>query len=349
MKFKAPQLFRAVSRPVFFLFLVSGVLCPVSLRAQAQVQSYAQLLTAIRQTRHDSQARIETAVRQEKVREAWETGKLIQEHILLNKDRAEYGKKVMERLASDLGTSERELNYMVEFAREYPIAPTSAQLSWGHYRDLLAINDAKQRDEIAKEAAENKWPLEEMRQQMRKKKLSAERSTLPAKLPEVKPGKIGARAVIELNGKHYEDLGFSFYKETSKPVQTPPLEDLYTYHAQVTEVYDGDTFHALVDFGFGTVLEQRFRLRQLDAPEIPSSEGQEAKAVLQKALSRAKGPILIKVSKSDDQYGRYLVDVFIAAKFSESDSEGRSRMGENYRSINQELLDSGVFTVRGDA
>ena len=88
----------------------------------------------------------------------------------------------------------------------------------------------------------------------------------------------------------------------------------------------------MINLGFGVLLEQRLRLRQLDAPEIISSEGKEAKAVLEKILQRSRGPMVIKVSKGDDQYGRYLVDVWI-----------------NGKNIAQELLDSGLFTVRGDA
>ena len=42
-----------------------------------------------------------------------------------------------------------------------------------------------------------------------------------------------------------------------------------------------------------------------------TTEGQQAKKVLQKVLNRAKGSIVIKVSKTDDQYGRYLVDTWV--------------------------------------
>lgn len=77
--------------------------------ALQEVKTYDQLVHAIRDVRNASQARVEQAVEQEKVREAWETGKLIQEHILLNKARADYGKQVLVKLAADLGTSDTEL------------------------------------------------------------------------------------------------------------------------------------------------------------------------------------------------------------------------------------------------
>ncbi|MDD5217693.1 MAG: DUF1016 N-terminal domain-containing protein [Candidatus Omnitrophica bacterium] len=107
------------------------------------VETYDQLLSAIRQTRADSQSRIESAAEQEKVREAWETGKLIDEHVLRHQERADYGGQVIQRLSQDLGTGKRELYYMLQFARMYqnvPIVTVPSQLSWAHYRELLAVN-----------------------------------------------------------------------------------------------------------------------------------------------------------------------------------------------------------------
>jgi hypothetical protein len=71
---------------------------------------------AICQTRAASAQRIETLVEQEKVREAWEIGQLIDEHVLQHKERAAYGEQVIIRLAKDLGSSETELKYMLQFA-----------------------------------------------------------------------------------------------------------------------------------------------------------------------------------------------------------------------------------------
>ena len=77
-------------------------------------QTYEQLVHAIRVARVSSRQRIEQVVRQEKVREAWETGKLIDEHILLHKKRADYGKQVLARLANDLESSQAKDNLITE-------------------------------------------------------------------------------------------------------------------------------------------------------------------------------------------------------------------------------------------
>ncbi len=92
-------------------------------QALPEVGTYDQLVAAIRKARAASQARVEQAVQQEKVRECWETGKLIDEHVLQHKERADYGAQVLERLSTDLGTSRTELSYMLQFARAYPIFP----------------------------------------------------------------------------------------------------------------------------------------------------------------------------------------------------------------------------------
>ncbi|GEM_PF-5317229 len=129
MPFKSPKFF--LNNFLFSFLLI--FLLPCQGFAAPGVATYDGLLQAIRETRAASEARITAAVDEEKVREAWETGKLIEEHILLHKERADYGRQVIERLAKDLGMSRSELNRMVEFARAYPIRAPARKLSWSHY------------------------------------------------------------------------------------------------------------------------------------------------------------------------------------------------------------------------
>ena len=322
---------------LYLIFLSALLFSPPTFAfpQETSVQTYDQLVSAIREVRHASQQRIERTVEQEKVREAWETGKLIQEHILLNQERAEYGQEVMVRLGKDLGISKTELNYMREFVRTYPsIDRVPGQLPWSHIQTLLSINDEKERQAVAEKARENQWTQDDLRDEVRRRTgPSASRLPLPA-LPEIKPGKIGAMTLREINGKKYYDLGFSIYVEVKG--KTPEQNnsqagELYTYNAEVAEIIDGDTFHARIDLGLGTMTKQGLRLRRLDAPELVSAEGKQARAVLEKILMRDKGRIVIKTSKGDDQFGRYLVDIWISGK-----------------SIEQDLLDSGFFEIRTD-
>lgn len=62
----------------------------------------------------------------QQIEQAWtrtyhETGRLINEHILRNKDRAGYGAKVFDKLSADTGISKRTLHECAQFHRCFPI------------------------------------------------------------------------------------------------------------------------------------------------------------------------------------------------------------------------------------
>jgi len=331
---------------LFLAFAVSPSAFPAP-AAQPVVQTYDELLHAIREVRSSSQVRIEAAVEAEKVREAWETGKLIDEHILLHKERAEYGKQVLDRLAKDLGTSQTELSFMLQFARAYPIHWPANKLSWSHYQALLSLNDPKERDEVTKEALEKSWNRDQVREEVRRRQARAGvRSEEPEPLTVSRPGKTYTYRVVKavvgpLTGQLVLDLGFSNYFQPEKITQFKEGEivtwergnlkrisgepgELFTYTIYVTQVIDGDTLRAVVDLGFKFSTVQTLRLRGLDAPEIESTDGREAKAFLEKQLTQNGAPVLIKTVKSD-KYDRYLADVWV---------------GETY--VNQKLIDKGL-------
>ena len=285
---------------------------------------YSELLKQVRRTLAQGRERAADAVEREKVRTSWETGKLIHEHILLNQERAEYGAQVIRKLSKDLGISDRELRYMVEFARTYPIWRTSAKLTWGHIQSLLAVNDDKKREVLAKRAVKEKWSLEETRREIRKLR-TAKQITLnefPSSAPlEAKRGTLHTYKIVlaklgPWQGKPVIDLGFSNYFRPSgnflfkeneiikwnpvgvrsprpkKSRETPPLQilkdaadsDLFTYKVYVDEVTDGDTIWVLIDLGLGVFTKQQLRLRGLDCPEIATRAGQAAKAFVERSL-----------------------------------------------------------------
>ncbi len=356
-----------------------------SFAAQPSVATYDQLLSAIRETRAASQVRIEQAVDQEKVREAWETGKLIDEHILLHKERANYGEQVMKRLSKDLSTNDRELYYMREFYRAYSISLPGAKLSWSHYKALLDVKKTEEREEMKAEAVQNNWTRDQVRAEVRRRNSSSGSPERPLEKLAAKQGKPGTYRIVKAEagpdkGELVIDLGFSNYfrfGDMSKfkegdLVQAAPLktlkpgmvsyqftkqdkisaagtsqdESLFTYKAYVTEVIDGDTFDAVVDLGFAISTKQKLRLRGLDAPEIISAEGREAKAFLEKHFAQTHNEILIKTSKSD-KYDRYLVDVWYAPARDDKISAGRTQAtGLEY--LNQALLDAGLAILVED-
>jgi micrococcal nuclease len=331
----------------FFAVTLSLFAFSQTLAALPEVKTYGQLVTAIRQTRTATTVRIEQAVDREKIREAWETGKLIEEHVLQHKERADYDRQVIERLAGDLQISASELYRMLKFAKTYPILARAPELSWSHIRELLSIEDESERERLLKSAQKNHWSRDELRNEIRKTG-----KVLPAAaLTPSHPGKPYTYKIIRATKEPFKDklavdLGFSNYHRPKsvnkfkegdivtlqsgklKKLETSRPADLYTYKIDLVELIDGDTLTAVIDLGFDIATVQTLRLRGLDAPEIISREGKEAKAFVEKQITGKQ--VLIKTVKSD-KYDRYLADVFVNGEY-----------------LNQKLLEQGLAVLMED-
>src|SRR5882757_3218508 len=61
-----------------------------------------------------------------------ETGRLINEHVLLFRDRADYGAKTYVKLEKDTGINIRTLRQCAQFHRFFPIRSARSELSWAH-------------------------------------------------------------------------------------------------------------------------------------------------------------------------------------------------------------------------
>ena len=83
---------------------------------------------------------------------------------------------------------------------------------------------------------------------------------------------------------------------------------LFTYAAQIIDVYVGDTVHLDIDLGFHTWRRgERYRLARINAPELKTAAGPASRDALTKRLAEAKS-ITAATSKADN-YGRYLVEL----------------------------------------
>lgn len=249
---------------------------------------------------------------------------------------------------------------MVQFAKAYPISPAPGKLSWSHYKELLSINDDNQRREVAEQAVKEHWTQKRTRAEVRKRQKKESRQPKDKPL-EARPGKPGTYRIVtatagEHKGELVIDLGFSNYymtassfgnlkdrdvvtlssstakdgveayeiKQSLPKGKFNPDDMLFTYKADVFNVTDGDTFEAVIDLGFGFSTSQKLRLRGLDAPEILSADGKQAREWMVKQFARAGNHVLIKTVKSD-KYDRYLADVWA---------------GDTY--LNQKLIDEGL-------
>jgi micrococcal nuclease len=89
---------------------------------------------------------------------------------------------------------------------------------------------------------------------------------------------------------------------------------IYIYKAELIRVVDGDTVDLIIDLGFDTSRKERFRLYGIDAPEMRTEAGKEAKAwlweVLQPLESIYVQTIQLSTKAKRDKYGRFLAVLY---------------------------------------
>ena len=264
-----------------------------------------------------------------------ETGRLINEHILRNKDRADYGAKVFTRLAEDTGTNKRTLEQCAQFQRYFPIASGRSQLGWAHYRLLCQVDNEAQRQTLMAETIKRHWTSTELETRVRALNAidvtpdSDSFGVSPApKLLTPKRGKVGVCKVIAVDGGLVVDLGFASYLDlpgdternagdfvkfaaaghlTPSPAATKA--DLFTYHAAVLKVVDGDTLWVKIYLRPGQWVKHKLRLRDLDCPEMSTPEGKAANRFVDALVAGATA--MTVCTTKPDKYDRYLADVFL--------------------------------------
>ncbi len=120
-----------------------------------------------------SRSRILATINQEIVKTYWQIGREIVEEEQGGKDRAEYGKAIIQTLAEQLsntygkGYSARNLWQMRRFYELYPkVNAVRAELSWTHYRQLIKIEDSSKRSFYEIESVNNQWSTRELERQV---------------------------------------------------------------------------------------------------------------------------------------------------------------------------------------
>ena len=103
----------------------------------------------------------------------WQVGKRVVEEEQKGKEKASYGKYLIELLAEDLterfgrGFTETNLRYMRQFYLTYPIRHALRdELNWTHYRTLMEIKDKQARSFYEIEAVKNNWSSRELDRQI---------------------------------------------------------------------------------------------------------------------------------------------------------------------------------------
>ncbi len=89
---------------------------------------------------------------------------------------------------------------------------------------------------------------------------------------------------------------------------------IYIYKAELIRVVDGDTVELLIDQGFSNFTKQTMRLYGIDAPEMRTEAGKEAKKWLIGALTHYEAiyvqTIQLSTKAKRDKYGRFLAVLY---------------------------------------
>ena len=120
---------------------------------------------------------------------------------------------------------------------------------------------------------------------------------------------------------------------------------IYIYKAELIRVVDGDTVDLIIGLGFDTSRHERFRLYGIDAPEMNTKAGKEAKAWLWEALQPLEAiyvqTIQLETKAKRDKYGRFLAVLY--DDLGDIDANRAMKTPVNPASINAKMI------VRGHA
>jgi hypothetical protein len=135
-------------------------------------QGYIDLLQKISDTYTQGRMQAVQAVNTHITQTYWQVGRQIVEFEQGGKARAEYGKALINKLASDLslrhgkGFSRTNLVYMRLLYQRYPISQKPSDLlSWSHYVELLKLDDDLERSFYEQQAIHEKWSVPELKRQ----------------------------------------------------------------------------------------------------------------------------------------------------------------------------------------
>ncbi|MDI6794979.1 MAG: PDDEXK nuclease domain-containing protein, partial [bacterium] len=117
----------------------------------------------VRQGRLGIAVNTDQAVDNIRVQTYWQVGERIVREELKRKDRADYGKQIVKRLAVDIGILERNIYFMYQFYKAYPILnAVRSELSWTHYRILISLQSQKEREFYEIQTIKNSWSTREL-------------------------------------------------------------------------------------------------------------------------------------------------------------------------------------------
>ncbi len=295
--------------------------------------NYARLLKQISSIYEDARAAM--------VKSYWEIGRLIVEEEQGGDLKAAYGDNLLFSLSADLtakfgsGFSQPNINRMRQFYLRNPIYSPANKLTWSHHIELLSLKNEYRYDQLVDRVEAGNLSAKELRKIIQRENQIALVSSKILKTEfgelwtyKTKSERICSPAEIVL------DCGFHI----ERPVKKSQCKDIklsaneYTYVATVDKVVDGDTLYVRVDCGFDVFTCEYMRLRDVYAPELGSSEGEQVKRFVVRRLKRDQ-TVIIR-TYSTDMYHRYIADI----KYLSGSSDPEEILSSG-NFLNQEVLD----------
>lgn len=117
----------------------------------------------------------------------WRIGKFIHEHLLEQKEKADYGHFLIDRLAEDVDRDASALRRSLKFYRTYPIQADQPELSWDHYKRLITVEDKTKRESFEELAVKKEWTAAELEEAIRLDRVAVEE---PAQKPGARATKL---------------------------------------------------------------------------------------------------------------------------------------------------------------
>jgi micrococcal nuclease len=278
-------------------------------------------------------------------------------------------KDINEELGLDLSVD--TIGRIVQFNKNYPKFPKNTTLTFSHYKALLRIKDLTARAKLEAKAINKNMNIFEIKDEIMLINSQDKPNQKSVKQLVCKRGEPYVYCVrqdedINANKCFRIDCGFKIniplssgiinqdklsLTKKNRTVRTIKKDNkydvvlfkdgyskLYTYSAKVLNVVDGDTIDVRIDVGFGIWLDDRLRFKYIDAPELSTPAGRQAKEFLVKYFSKC--PKIIIRTKKSEMYGRWLADIFALPNC--ADPYKIARQGEY---LNQLLLDKGLAQI----
>jgi len=122
----------------------------------------------VRQILATARDRAYQAIDNLRVQAYWQVGERIVSEELRQGGRADYGERILVRLAADLGFGRSDIYHMLRFYRAYSVVTALDQcLSWTHYTVLIDVTDPGARRFYEASAVREAWSVRELRAQIR--------------------------------------------------------------------------------------------------------------------------------------------------------------------------------------